>query len=74
MSDASQTIRLPADTLKELERLSAQVAIKQLELQNAQVHRELAMLRAVATLGLYGRKVTFDLDAGVLIADDTAQT
>ena len=74
MSDASQTIRLPADTLKELERLSAQVAIKQLELQNAQVHCELAMHRAVATLGLYGRKVTFDLDAGVLIADDTAQT
>jgi len=64
MSNDIQRLQLPADIHNELLRLTHEVEVTRIRLENAELRRELAVRRAITTLGISAEKVEFDLQLG----------
>ncbi len=63
---SARPMQLPHAIHLDLARLSNAVAVKRIELENAQLREELAIRRVLDALGLSGQKVQIDLDAGLI--------
>ena len=59
-----EQITIPIGSRIELIQLASSVALKRAELEVAQLRQELAVFRLIEVLGIGGKKLSIDLDAG----------